>query len=99
MNLIHHHVHDPKVTGDDKHPQTVTRKTQEWEQKHITFLVERLGDKKFLLGDHYTAADLLITYDLVGAMYFKLSLENPVIAAYVARIRELPSYKLTYPGF
>lgn len=54
-------------------------------------LVAQLGRGPFLLGERFTAADVLWGTALVWTMRFKLVPEHPDIAAYVARIVGRPS--------
>ena len=39
---------------------------KQFKNEVVPFLTRELGDKQYLLGDQYTVADLLISYDLAG---------------------------------
>ncbi len=54
-------------------------------------LVAQLGHGPFLLGERFTAADVLWGTALVGWMRFKLVPEQPDIAGYVERVGARPS--------
>ncbi len=55
-------------------------------------IVERFANSPYLLGDTFSAADLLWGIALRWGTMFKLIPENPVIASYVARVIERKSF-------
>jgi glutathione S-transferase len=55
-------------------------------------VVERLGGSPYLLGDTFSAADLLWGKGLQWGTMFKIVPETPVIADYVKRVSARPSF-------
>ena len=49
--------------------------------------------KPYLMGEQFTAADVIIGSGLRWGMMFKLLPERPEFAAYVARLNERPALK------
>lgn len=59
-------------------------------------LARELGDKKYLLGDEFTLADIAIGYELVGAHHLGwLGSDFPTLQAYMSRLMERESFKRT----
>ena len=57
----------------------------------LTTLTDQLGRGPFLLGDRFTAADVLWGTALRWTTMFKLVPETPVVADYVARVTSRPA--------
>ncbi len=74
---------------------TTTNSTTGWAptEEVIAFLVETLGDRPYLLGDQFSAADVLFgsTFALFRAS--PLLPPTPVISAYVDRLTQRPAYQ------
>jgi len=56
-------------------------------------LNETLKDRKYILGDHFSAADILVGGGIHFMMMFKIMNETPVFKEYTARISERPALK------
>ena len=54
-------------------------------------LTDQLGKGPYLLGDRFTAADVLWGSALRWTTMFKLVPETPVVAAYIARVTSRPA--------
>ena len=73
----------------------------EWKQlvrealaARFDFLVHSLGDKPFLMGDHFTVADAYLYTTLRWSRLVDIDLGKwPTLSAYVQRIAERPSVK------
>jgi len=62
--------------------------TAEWEfQKALALLSEGLGDKPYILGKNFSAADILLGHTLFWGMSFKQSIEQPNLQAYAKRLQ------------
>jgi len=57
-----------------------------WEfQKALNLLSDGLGDKDFILGEHFSAADILLAHTLYWGMAFKQPVEQDNLKAYLGR--------------
>jgi len=57
----------------------------------LAFLERELGDKKYLLGDDFSAADIMMGFTLVAAQLIGvLDDRHPVLQAYTARLQARP---------
>lgn len=60
-------------------------------------LARELGDNKYILGDEFTFADIMIGYELAGAAYLGwLDDSVPTLKAYMDRLNERPSFKKAF---
>jgi glutathione S-transferase len=59
-------------------------------------IIRELGDKPYLLGDEFSAADLLLMYDLMTAGFINAKME-PVLKAYYDRLAARESFKKVFP--
>jgi glutathione S-transferase len=59
--------------------------------KTLEVLERELGDRPYLLGDEFTAADIMMAYGLQWAEHFGLLGERPRLAAYFRRIVARPA--------
>lgn len=55
-------------------------------------IVERFADSPYLLGDVFSAADVLWGTAFQWVTMFKMIPENPIVASYVARVTARPSF-------
>lgn len=55
-------------------------------------LATGLGRREFIVGDHFTAADILIAHTLTWALAFKLPLEHDRLATYAERLLARPAW-------
>jgi glutathione S-transferase len=61
--------------------------------KRIGFVEEQLGDRPFIVGDRFTAADISVGYSL-GMAKFAADIDLPEkCAAYVGRLAARPAYQ------
>lgn len=68
--------------------------TANWEfQKALGLLSQGLGDKPFILGDNFTAADILIGHTLTWAEQAKQSIDLQNIRDYADRLRSREAWK------
>jgi glutathione S-transferase len=56
-------------------------------------LNETLKDRKYILGDSFSAADILIGGGVHYMMLFKIMNETPVLKEYAARLTDRPAFK------
>jgi glutathione S-transferase len=62
--------------------------------KNISQIVDRaLAGKEFIVGDRFTAADVLLGATLIWGHYFGMSEGFPAIQSYVARMLARPAYQ------
>lgn len=65
-----------------------------WEQtRSLDLLSKGLGDKDYLLGDKFTAVDIMAGHTLAWGLRFKLPLEQDNLQKYYNRITERDGYK------
>lgn len=70
--------------------------TANWEfQKALGILSQGLGDKPFILGDDFTAADILIGHTLTWAEQAKQSIDPQNVRDYAGRLRSREACKRT----
>jgi glutathione S-transferase len=59
-------------------------------------LTKRLGDRKFIVGDTFTAADVVVGYDLILALEVGLLAEHPKLKAYTESLLGRPAIKKVF---
>jgi len=69
------------------------------QKKLLPYIDAELGDKHYLLGDEYTLADAVMSYDLYGVQHLKWLEGFPRLDAYLARCSARPSWGLTFPPY
>lgn len=70
--------------------------TANWEfQKALGILSQGLGDKPYILGDDFTAADILIGHTLIWAEQAKQSIDPQNVRDYAGRLRAREACKRT----
>ena len=55
-------------------------------------LSDRVKDRRFLVGDMFTGADIVIGYDLNWADYIGILSDHPILVDYYARLQERPAF-------
>lgn len=66
--------------------------TAEWEfQKALRLLSEGLGSRPFILGESFSAADILLVHTLFWGMAFKQPVEADNLKAYISRVGARPA--------
>jgi len=64
-------------------------KTAEWEfQRALAILEKGLGDRQFILGDNFSAADILLGHTLIWGINFKQAVDAHNLTRYVERLRQ-----------
>ena len=53
---------------------------------------QQLADRSYILGDRFTAADILIGHTLIWAKKFEVPLESERLESYVADLQQRPAY-------
>eukprot|EP01122_Echinamoeba_exundans_P014540 TRINITY_DN6613_c0_g1_i1.p1 TRINITY_DN6613_c0_g1~~TRINITY_DN6613_c0_g1_i1.p1 ORF type:complete len:238 (+),score=71.23 TRINITY_DN6613_c0_g1_i1:39-716(+) len=88
-----------KVPEDKRDNALIEKLNKRFKTEFGPFLEKELGEKKYLLGDEYTVADLVISYDLLGLKWFGAfdGAEFPKLEAYYNRLADRPAFKATYP--
>ena len=68
--------------------------TAQWEfQKALKLLSEGLGDKPYILGEGFTAVDILLGQTLVWGAAFKQPIEQGNLQAYMKRVTSRPAFE------
>lgn len=68
--------------------------TAVWEhQKALGLLAEGLGDKPYILGDEFSAADILVAHTLGWGLAFEQPLEQENLSAYYERQTQRSAYQ------
>ena len=68
--------------------------TAKWEFANVlSVLIEGLGTNEFIAGDHFTAADILLSQTLAWALSRKLPIENEAVLAYRKRMFARPAFQ------
>ncbi len=66
--------------------------TAGWEfQQALKILSQGLGDNEYLLGDHFSAVDILVAQTLNWGVMFKQPVEQPNLVAYLERLMARPA--------
>jgi glutathione S-transferase len=66
--------------------------TAQWEfQTALKLFSEGLGDNDFILGNDFTAADILLGHCLFWGLAFKQSIEQENLKAYLGRVGARPA--------
>ena len=60
--------------------------------KAVRILDVHLSDKEYVLGNTFTAADIIIFYNLVGASSLKLLEDYSSLTVYVDRLKQRPAF-------
>lgn len=84
--------HARRLPEDQRNPD-VARDAQGKLRQVAAFVSDSLGARPFLLGDRFTAADLLLGSVLVWARSMKLLDEFPVVLAWLDRCTARPAYQ------
>ncbi|TNC82961.1 MAG: glutathione S-transferase family protein [Oleiphilus sp.] len=66
--------------------------TAQWEfQRALDLLSRGLGEQSFILGEHFTAADILLAHTLFWGMAFKQDIAQENLQAYIGRLGVRPA--------
>lgn len=88
--LIQIFQHTMMLPEAERSPKAVQEGTQKFAEV-AKVLGEALQGKKYLLGEQFTAADVMIGSTLVWASLLGLLGDHPVLTAYVQRLQERPA--------
>ena len=69
--------------------------------QRLAYLDGELAHSKFILGDHFSAADIMLVYTIANLKALTSELDDaaasyPNVMSYLARLKERPSYKAAY---
>ncbi len=68
--------------------------TAVWEFSQAAALLSQgLGDREFMVGNHFTMVDIFVTHTLRWAVNFKFQLAHPNLSAYQERMEQRPAYQ------
>ncbi|MBK6693823.1 MAG: glutathione S-transferase family protein [Myxococcales bacterium] len=76
--------------------QVIAAKEPTWKVA-ADVLTDRLGDKPYLCGQDFTAADVVVGYDLVLALEIGLLKNHLKLADYTQRLMARPAFKRAFP--
>lgn len=62
-------------------------------EKHMQFWEDELGRSLCFVGDHFTAADIMMSFPLEAAQGRGDTTDYPRIEAYLEKLRERPAYR------
>ncbi|MFL0797945.1 MAG: glutathione S-transferase family protein [Cellvibrionaceae bacterium] len=75
-----------------EHRVTEVIQTAEWEfQQALELLSQGLGDKPYILGEEFSAADIMLGHTLFWALSFKQSVRQQNLKNYIDRLRVRPA--------
>jgi glutathione S-transferase len=87
-----------KVLPDaQRDPKVVDAKLPTW-RVAADLLTKRLGDRKFLVGDSFTAADVVVGYGLILGLEVGLLEGYSKLEAYTKSLLGRPAIKKVFPG-
>jgi glutathione S-transferase len=89
--------HTKVLPPEKRDPKLIEAKTPTWKIA-ADFLTQRLGDRQFIVGNKFTAADIVVGYDLVLALEIGLLAGYPALAAYAKRLIERPTFRKVFPS-
>jgi glutathione S-transferase len=95
--IIPIYFHRKVLPEAQRDPKLVEAKLPTWKIA-AELLTKRLGDRKFLVGDSFTAADIVVGYDLILGLEVGLLEEYPTLKAYTLGLLGRPAIKKVFPG-
>lgn len=90
---LHTKVFPPNV----RDPKVIEAKTPTWKIA-AALLTKRLGNRQYIVGDTFTAADVVVGYDLALANELGLLADYPELLAYTKRLTARPAFRKVYPS-
>lgn len=79
--------------------QSVIDDAKETLDKYMAFLDRELADRTFICGDQFTAADIMLGYDLNLCKIIRFSLDPyPNVSAYFGRLTARPAFQKATAG-
>jgi glutathione S-transferase len=82
-----------RVLPEDKRSAVVVEENKKRFDEIARVLTRALSSKEFILGAHFTAADVLIGSILIWVKSLGLLEDHPALQAYTARIEARPAYQ------
>ena len=89
--------HTKVLPPDKRDPKVVDAKTPTWKIA-ADLLTKRLGDRQFIVGNKFSAADIVVGYDLVLALEIGLLAGYPQLTAYAQRLTQRPTFAKVFPS-
>ena len=89
--------HKKVLPPEKRDPKLVEAKMPTWKIS-ADFLTKRLGDRQFIVGDKFSAADIVVGYDLILALEIGLLEGYPKLASYAKRLMERPTFSKVFPA-
>eukprot|EP00439_Symbiodinium_sp_Y106_P025336 s2372_g3.t1 len=90
-------LHDALLPAEDRDPKTTERTKAKWLKEiepQIEAQLQAMGNK-FILGETFTSADILVGHCLGWSKAYGLS-QNEVLAAYLTRLQDRPARQAAY---
>ncbi|GAB4262890.1 MAG: glutathione S-transferase family protein [Pararhodobacter sp.] len=84
------------ILPEDKRVPEV-KESLRWEfTRNQASFVKRMGQSPYLAGDELTVPDILLAHCMIWARAAKFDITEPVLADYMARIRQRPGFQRTF---
>ena len=96
-SVIPLYFHTFLLPPEKRKQEVVDQKTPVWATA-AGFLTRSLGDKPYLLGDRFSAADVIVGYDIALAAKAGLLEGWPKLQAYAGRLAERDAFKQVFAG-
>jgi len=88
----------PGTAGEGRQSKAAIEASKTWLDSHfVPFLTRELEDRQFLLGEWFTAADIVMGWEIMLLGQVGFFQEYPVLQAYHDRLAAQSSWKRTYP--
>jgi glutathione S-transferase len=87
--------HTKFLPEEKRIPALVEQAKKKWAVAE-RFLAKALGDRQYLVGDSFTAADVLLGTTLAWAKFAGAAGDDPKLAAYLERMAERPAFKTAH---
>jgi glutathione S-transferase len=87
--------HSAILPEDKRNPAIVDKGDALWGAA-APFIRAGLGEGDWLVGDRFSAADVVVGYDVALAANMKMLEDDPKLGAYFARLSERPAFKAAY---
>jgi glutathione S-transferase len=91
------YLHTKVFPAEQRDPKLIEQKMPTWKIA-AAFLTNRLGDRQYIVGDKFTAADIVVGYDLILALEIGLLADHPKLAAYAKQLFERPTARRVFPS-
>jgi glutathione S-transferase len=89
--------HKKVLPPEKRDPKLVEAKMPVWKIA-ADLLTKRLGDRDFIAGDKFSAADIVVGYDMILALEIGLLEGYPKLAAYAQRLMKRPTFAKVFPS-